>query len=112
MSTSSLTTETVFAKTVRVTAEMLTVELRDGRTVAVPIDWYPRLAAGTPAERRRWKLIGPGIGIHWPALDEDISVDALLRGLASQETATSLKRWRAGRRRSTRKRTDSKRRLG
>jgi hypothetical protein len=105
-------TDTAFAKDVRLTADTLTVVLRDGRRVSVPIDWYPRLAEATPAERRRWKLIGPGIGIHWPSLDEDISVDALLRGLASNETPSSLKRWRAARQRPTRKRTTSKRRLG
>ena len=112
MNISSLATETAFARAVRVTSDTLTVELRDGRTVSVPLSWYPRLAEGTPAERRRWKLIGPGIGIHWPALDEDISVDALLRGLGSNESAASLKKWRASRRRPTRKRADTKRRLG
>jgi hypothetical protein len=101
MSTSNLATET--ATNVKVTAETLIVELRDGRTVSVPVRWYPRLAEGTPAERRRWELIGPGIGIHWPALDEDISVEALLLGLASNESATSLQRWRAARRRPANK---------
>jgi len=112
MSTSTLSTETSFAKDVRVTADTLTVQLRDGRRVSVPTKWYPRLADATPAERRRWKLIGPGIGIHWPALDEDISVDALLRGLASKEGASSLSRWRAARRGATRKRRTSKKRVG
>ena len=106
MSTSSLASETATAASVKVTADVLTVELRDGRTVSVPIRWYPRLAAGTPAERRRWKLIGPGIGIHWPALDEDISVEALLNGLASNESAASLQRWLAGRRRPANKRME------
>lgn len=98
MNTSIPATETATAKTVRVTAEALVVELRDGRTVSVPITWYPRLAQGTHRERRRWELIGPGIGIHWPALDEDISVEALLLGLASNESPASLRRWRAARR--------------
>ena len=75
MSTSSLATDTATAKNVRVTTDTLIVELKDGRAVSVPISWYPRLSEGTPAERRRWELIGPGIGIHWPTLDEDISVD-------------------------------------
>lgn len=87
------------ARTVRVTNEALIVELRDGRVVSVPIDWYPRLAEASATERRRWELIGPGVGIHWPALDEDISVDGLLRGLPSGESAASLGRWRASRRR-------------
>jgi len=106
MSTSSLATETATAKNVKVTADTLIVELKDGRTVSVPISWYPRLAHGTPAERRRWELIGPGIGIHWPALDEDISVEALLLGLASNESATSLQRWRAARRRPASRRME------
>ena len=99
MTTSSLATETAAAKRVRVTEHALVVELRDGRSVSVPIEWYPRLAEGRPSERRRWELIGPGIGIHWPDLDEDISVEGLLRGLASNESAASLQRWRASRRR-------------
>ena len=106
MSTSSLATETPTAKNVKVTADTLIVELRDGRTVSVPVSWYPRLAEGTPSERRRWELIGPGIGIHWPALDEDISVEALLLGLASNESAASLQRWRAARRRPANKRME------
>src|SRR5579862_6641101 len=104
MTTSSLATEPATAKNVKVTAETLVVELRDGRTVSVPISWYPRLSHGTPAERRRWELIGPGIGIHWPALDEDISVEALLLGLASNETPASLQRWRMARRRAANER--------
>jgi hypothetical protein len=97
MTTSIATTEPATARKVRVTDDALVVELRDGRVVSVPIDWYPRLAEGSAAERRRWELIGPGIGIHWPALDEDISVDGLLRGLPSGESAASLDRWRASR---------------
>jgi hypothetical protein len=106
MSISSLATETAAAKNVTVTADALVVELRDGRTVSVPVSWYPRLSEGTPRERRQWLLIGPGIGIHWPALDEDISVEALLLGLPSNESATSLQRWRNGRRRSANKRME------
>lgn len=99
MTTSSLATETAAAKQVKVTEHALVVELRDGRSVSVPIEWYPRLAEGRPSERRRWELIGPGIGIHWPDLDEDISVEGLLLGLASNESPASLQRWRASRRR-------------
>ena len=109
MSTSSLATETPTAKRVKVTADTLIVELRDGRTVSVPMSWYPRLSEGTPRERRRWELIGPGIGIHWPALDEDISVEALLLGLPSNETTASLQRWRAARRQPVSKRMEPKR---
>ena len=99
MSTSSVATETAAARNVRVTDRALVVELRDGRVVSVPVAWYPRLAEGSPGERRRWELLGPGIGIHWPDLDEDISVEGLLQGLPSGESAASLKRWRATRKR-------------
>jgi hypothetical protein len=103
MSTSIATTDTA-AKNVSVTKDALVVELQDGRVVSVPIRWYPRLAEGSPAERRRWELIGPGIGIHWPALDEDISVEGLLRGLPSGESSSSLERWRASRKRPANRR--------
>jgi hypothetical protein len=69
------------------------VGLRDGRTVIVPLRWYPRLVHGTASQRRRWQLIGRGEGIHWPDLDEDISVAALLAGRASGESQGSLRRW-------------------
>ena len=103
MTTSSLATEAPLAADVKVTSEALTVHLQDGRAVSVPLAWYPRLAEGSPAERREWVLIGPGIGVHWPLLDEDISVEALLRGLGSNEGASSLQRWRASRRRPANK---------
>ena len=106
MATSSPATEAAAAKHVKVTEHALVVELRDGRSVSVPIDWYPRLAEGRPSERRRWELIGPGIGIHWPDLDEDISVEGLLLGLPSGESAASLERWRATRRRPANKRME------
>ena len=57
----------------------LTVVLDDGRTVSVPLAWFPRLQHATPGQRRKWELIGGGIGIHWEVIDEDISVDSLLR---------------------------------
>jgi len=103
MTTSSLATDAPVATDVRVTDEVLVVALDDGRTVSVPLTWYPRLAAGTPTERRRWELIGPGIGIHWPTLDEDISIEALLQGQGSNESAASLRRWRAARQRPANK---------
>jgi hypothetical protein len=78
---------------VKVTDDELTVQLEDGRTLAVPLVWYPRLLHGTKRERARWRLIGRGVGIHWPALDEDISVEGLLAGRRSGESQQSLKRW-------------------
>lgn len=94
MTTSSLATEVPIAADVKVTAEALVVARQDGRIVSVPLAWYPRLAEGTPAERRQWELIGPGIGIHWPTLDEDISIDALLRGHVRSKLRTVCRPWR------------------
>jgi hypothetical protein len=71
----------------------LTVELHDGRTVSIPLLWFPRLIDATPAERGKWRLIGRGEGINWPDLDEDISVAGLLAGKWSGESQRSLKRW-------------------
>ena len=85
------------ATDVTVHDEMLTVDLSDGRTLAVPLVWYPRLLHGTPAERDRWRLIGRGEGVHWPDLDEDLSVEGLLAGRRSAESQRSLARWLAGR---------------
>jgi len=73
--------------------EALTVDLADGRTITVPLAWFPRLAHGTPTERANWRFIGAGVGIHWPDLDEDIGVESLLAGRRSGETQTSLRRW-------------------
>lgn len=83
----------VQAEKVRVTSRELVVDLVDGRTVTVPVQWYPRLANGTLAERRKWRLIGRGEAIHWPDLDEDIGVDDLLAGRPSGESQASLQRW-------------------
>jgi hypothetical protein len=106
MTSSTLATETAAAKNVKVSQDQLVVELRDERTVSVPLKWYPRLAEGRPTERRNWQFIGPGTGIHWPELDEDISIEGLLLGRASGESAASLRRWRATRRRPANKRME------
>lgn len=81
------------AQAVTVTDDTLAVELSDGRTISVPILWYPRLAYATPAERNNWQLIGRGIGIHWEDIDEDISVEGMLAGRPSGESQASLARW-------------------
>jgi hypothetical protein len=78
---------------VTVTADSLTVDLLDGRTIAVPLAWFPRLLHGTTAERNKWRLIGQGEGIHWPDLDEDISIDNLVRGMPSGESQRSFEKW-------------------
>ena len=85
------------AEGVDVTEDTLTVELADGRSISVPLAWYPRLAHATPDERRNCRLIGGGEGVHWPDVDEDISVEGLLSGWPSGESQTSLKRWLATR---------------
>jgi Protein of unknown function (DUF2442) len=97
MRSSTTETSTVRAETVTVTDDALTVELSDGRSISAPLAWYPRLVHGTPKDRSNWRLVGQGIGIHWPALDEDISVENLLAGRASGESQRSLKRWLAQR---------------
>ena len=81
------------AESVEVSEDSLVVNLMDGRTISVPIAWYPRLAHGTKIERSNWRLIGRGEGIHWPDLDEDISIEGLLAGRHSGESQASLQRW-------------------
>jgi hypothetical protein len=93
MSTLVVEAESLLARTVSVTDDCLTVELTDGRSLAVPLAWYPRLQHGRPAERGNWRLIGRGDGIHWPDLDEDISISGLVAGHPSGESAVSLDRW-------------------
>jgi Protein of unknown function (DUF2442) len=97
MNSSTVESQAPTASRVEVSDEMLRVDLNDGRTISVPTAWYPRLSHGTPAERDQWQLIGGGRGIHWPVLDEDISVENLLTGQPSSESQTSLKRWLAQR---------------
>ena len=80
-------------KGVEVTEDTLTADLSDGRTISVPLTWYPRLVHATIDERRNWRLVGGGAGIHWPDLDEDLSVEGLLAGRPSGESQRSFKRW-------------------
>ncbi|MFO7907680.1 MAG: DUF2442 domain-containing protein [Planctomycetota bacterium] len=83
----------VFAESVRFSEDSMTVSLDDGRALSVPLAWYPRLLHGSREERENYELIGDGEGIHWPALDEDISVEGLLAGKRSAESDASLTRW-------------------
>lgn len=85
------------ARHVEVTAETLTVELVDGRVISVPLAWYPRLWYGTAEEREHFEILGDGEILHWPGLDEDLSVSGILAGRRSGETLESLKRWLASR---------------
>lgn len=82
---------------VTVTDDTLAADLEDGRSIAVPIGWYPRLSHATPEERANFVISGAGYGIHWPDLDEDIGVEGMLLGKKSGESAASLARWLEGR---------------
>jgi len=93
MTTSPVDRSTALAQSVVVTEDTLNVDLVDGRTISIPIAWYPRLAHGTPAERGKWELIGRGEGIRWPELDEDVSVENLLSGARSGESQLSFRKW-------------------
>jgi hypothetical protein len=97
MTSSEVESRTALATRVAVSEETLSVELADGRTIAAPLAWYPRLVHATAEERNSWRLIANGRGIHWPAVDEDISVANLLAGRPSAESQSSFKKWLARR---------------
>lgn len=92
---STVTNNPYIAHAINITCtdDTLTVTLQDGRTISVPLTWYPRLVAGTPLERQHWRLMGNGIGIHWADLDEDIKVEHLLMGKASTERPEAIEAW-------------------
>lgn len=83
----------VEALDVRFSDDSIAVDLSDGRSISAPLAWYPRLFHGTTKERNNWRLIGNGFGIHWPDLDEDLSVESIISGRPSMEKAMSLKHW-------------------
>jgi len=93
MSSSVVEIEEARAQQVTVSEDSLTVDLVDGRTIIVPLVWYPRLWHGTPEERGRLEILGDGTLIHWPDLDEDLSISGLLAGRRSGESQQSLARW-------------------
>ena len=97
MSTSAMEIEIPFVENVAVSEDTLCVDLSDGRSISVPLAWYPRLSHASSAERKRWRLIGRGVGIHWEELDEDISVEGLLAGKPSGESQASFSKWLAKR---------------
>src|SRR5262245_41457889 len=105
MSISPLELRVPAAEQVLLTEDTLSVELSDGRTISAPLAWYPRLLHGTARERRNWRLIGRGQGIHWESLDEDISVEGLLAGRASGESQASFKKWLEERKAPTKRRS-------
>ena len=93
MTTLILDSKALQAVSVQITDDTLFVEMADGRTVSVPLVWYPRLFHSTREERKNWRLIAGGEGIHWSDLDEDVSVEDLLAGRPSGESLGSLRRW-------------------
>jgi len=97
MRISTVEAEVPVAEHVTVTEDTLSVDLSDGRTISVPLAWFPRLLQGTRKERGNWRLIGKGYGIHWEDLDEDISIENLLLGRASGESQSSFKKWLSSR---------------
>jgi hypothetical protein len=97
MSTLTIEIEVPYAEDVVVTSDSLNVDLSDGRTIFVPLTWFPRLLHATEEERNNWRLIGRGDGIHWEEIDEDISVEGLLAGKPSRESHASFKKWLARR---------------
>ena len=99
MSSSAAETTLLLAIAVEAREGSLAFMLSDGRTISIPLTWYPRLAEATLSERNNWRLIVRGEGVHWPDLDEDIPVDAVVRGKPSGEAPASLQRgrWARGR---------------
>jgi hypothetical protein len=96
---SSLPNEITLAQAVSVSVndEEIAVDLADGRRIIAPLAWYPRLKRATQKERMNWRLIGRGVGIQWPDVDEDISVRNLLLGQPSGESQDSFQKWLSGR---------------
>ena len=101
--------EVPFAENITVTKDTLSVDLSDGRTISVPLAWFPRLLHSTPEERNNWRLIGKGHGIHWEEIDEDISIEGLLAGRPSGESQGSFKKWLTTRSSGATKRSKRKR---
>lgn len=93
MNTSAIETDIPKAENVKLTDDTLSVELNDGRTISVPLEWFPCLVHATVEERNNWRLIGKGHGIHWEGIDEDINVKGLLAGKPSVESQVSFKKW-------------------
>jgi len=93
MNSSAVEIQEARAQAVTVTEDALTVDLVDGRTIIVPLVWYPRLWHGTPEERSHFESFGDGAYMHWPDLDEDLTVAGLLAGRHSGESLQSLQRW-------------------
>ena len=83
---------------VRMGEDSFTLQFADGRSLSIPLAWYPRLQHATQDERVNWKLLGGGYAVEWPDLDEHIGVEGLLAGRRSGESQASFERWKASRR--------------
>ena len=97
MLTSRIELEIPAVRSARTTEDTIAVDLDDGRSLSVPLTWYPRLLHATNEERAAWRIVGRGHGLHWDALDEDVSVENLLAGHRSGESQQSFERWLASR---------------
>ena len=93
MTTLAVKIDLPYAESVMITEDTLNVDLSDGRTISVPLTWFPRLVHATQEQRDNWRLIGRGHGIHWDDIDEDISVEGLIAGRPSGESQSSFKKW-------------------
>lgn len=93
MTTLAIKIDLPYAENVLITEDTLNVDLSDGRTISVPLNWFPRLLHATQKQRNNWRLIGRGHGIHWDDIDEDISVEGLIAGQPSGESQSSFKKW-------------------
>jgi len=100
MTTLAIEIRLALIQRISISDDTLTADLSDGRTISVPLNWYPRLLHGTPEERANWRLLGKGEGIHWPALDEDISAENLIYGQPSGESQKSFQIWQESRKES------------
>jgi hypothetical protein len=93
MTTLAIKIDLPYAENVMITEDTLNVDLSDGRTISVPLNWFPRLLHASQKHRNNWRLIGKGHGIHWDDIDEDISVEGLIAGQPSGESQSSFKKW-------------------
>ena len=93
MNTLTLEPPSVCIQDINVTSSTLTIDLSDGRSISAPLVWYPRLLNASTKERNHWELIGEGDGVHWPDLDEDLSMEGIIQGRPSYESQKSFKRW-------------------
>ena len=93
MTTLAIKLDLPYAENVMVTEDTLNVDLSDGRTISVPLTWFPRLVHASREQRDNWRLIGRGHGIHWDDIDEDVSVEGIITGRPSGESQSSFKKW-------------------